>query len=89
MKRLSKLYKDRPMSPMDAAIWWIEYVARNGGDMDTLRSSVVGMPVFKWMLLDVASFVLSVIFICLFFVYNLSKKFRTKNCCNIKKIKSS
>ncbi|XP_044733441.1 UDP-glycosyltransferase UGT5-like [Chrysoperla carnea] len=86
MKRLSKLYKDRPMSPMDTAIWWVEYVARNGGHMDTLRSSVVGMPVYKWMLLDVATFVLSVIFISLFLVYNFSKKFRTKNRCNIKRI---
>ncbi|XP_041979328.1 UDP-glycosyltransferase UGT5-like [Aricia agestis] len=31
MKELSRRFKDRPMSPIDTAIWWLEYVIRNQG----------------------------------------------------------
>lgn len=31
MQRLSTLHHDRPMSPLDTAIFWVEFVMRHGG----------------------------------------------------------
>ncbi|XP_031420549.1 UDP-glucuronosyltransferase 2A1-like isoform X2 [Clupea harengus] len=31
MQRLSRIHHDQPMKPLDRAIFWIEYVMRNGG----------------------------------------------------------
>ncbi|XP_044733444.1 uncharacterized protein LOC123296047, partial [Chrysoperla carnea] len=59
-KRQARLFRDRPMSPLDTAIWWIEYVARNGG-ADETRPSVVNMPFYQSALLDVGLFLLAVI----------------------------
>ena len=29
-KEISKLYKDRPMTPQQSTVYWVEYVIRNG-----------------------------------------------------------
>nr|XP_055048398.1 UDP-glucuronosyltransferase 2B31-like [Misgurnus anguillicaudatus] len=31
MQRLSRLHRDQPMKPLDRAVFWIEFVMRNGG----------------------------------------------------------
>lgn len=41
-KKISKMFKDRPMSAIDTAIYWIEYVIRNGPQ--SLRSHAVDLP---------------------------------------------
>ncbi|XP_033228018.1 UDP-glucuronosyltransferase 2B31-like [Belonocnema kinseyi] len=52
----SKLFRDRPMSPMDTATFWVEYVMRNGGD--SLRSPAVNLYWWEVALLDVYGFIL-------------------------------
>ncbi|GBP49196.1 UDP-glucuronosyltransferase 2A3 [Eumeta japonica] len=39
-KRISKLWHDRPMSPLESAIYWTEYVARYGGAPNLAAASV-------------------------------------------------
>ncbi|XP_065218985.1 UDP-glycosyltransferase UGT5-like [Planococcus citri] len=73
MKKLSRIYKDRPTSVMDTAIYWIEYVIRHEG-AHHLRSPAVDLPLYQYLLLDVIVFLLSVIFCLIFFVYYLLKK---------------
>ncbi|KAJ8720260.1 hypothetical protein PYW07_012303 [Mythimna separata] len=51
-KELSRLWKDRPLSPMDTAIFWIEYVARNKGAVN-LKPPTVDMPLYEYLMLDV------------------------------------
>ncbi|KAG7207216.1 hypothetical protein KM043_008894 [Ampulex compressa] len=54
VERESIRFKDRPMSPMDTAVFWIEYVIRNGPD--SLRSPAIDMPWWQLHLIDVYAF---------------------------------
>lgn len=73
-KELSKKFFDRPMSPMDTAAFWIEYVARHG--RKALRSPVVDMPWWQANLIDVYSFMVATTVTILYvFVYLLKRIF--------------
>ncbi|XP_044733443.1 UDP-glycosyltransferase UGT5-like [Chrysoperla carnea] len=76
-KRQARLFRDRPESPLDTAIWWIEYVARNGGAHET-RPAVVNMPFYQSALLDVGLFLLTVILIVVYINFKLSKLILSK-----------
>ncbi|CAG9836531.1 unnamed protein product [Diabrotica balteata] len=67
-KLLSERFKDRPMSPMDTAIYWIEYVAKYKG-APFMRTAVTDMPFYQYLLLDVIGFLilLAAIFIYVFY----------------------
>ncbi|XP_041840602.1 UDP glucuronosyltransferase 5 family, polypeptide G1 [Melanotaenia boesemani] len=54
IKGLSQLHHDRPISPMDTAIFWIEYVIRNKGAAH-LRSAGFDLPWYSYFSLDVAA----------------------------------
>ncbi|XP_025198939.1 LOW QUALITY PROTEIN: 2-hydroxyacylsphingosine 1-beta-galactosyltransferase-like, partial [Melanaphis sacchari] len=54
----SKVYKDQPMTPLDRAIYWIEYVIRNDG-AKYLKSSSIGLNTAQYFLFDVSLFLLS------------------------------
>ncbi|XP_033228015.1 UDP-glucuronosyltransferase 2B31-like [Belonocnema kinseyi] len=56
VKHESKLFRDRPMKPVDTATFWVEYVMRNGGD--SLRSPAVNLYWWEVALLDVYGFIL-------------------------------
>ncbi|XP_057336618.1 UDP-glucosyltransferase 2-like [Microplitis mediator] len=55
IKRLSKLFLDRPMSAMDTAIFWVEYTARNG---NILQSPATKLSWWQYYLIDVYGFIL-------------------------------
>lgn len=63
---LSARFRDRPLSPMDTAIYWIEHVARHKG-ADHMRSPATNMPFYQYFLLDVIAF-LAVVFLVLNYV---------------------
>ncbi|XP_030760946.1 UDP-glucuronosyltransferase 2B15-like [Sitophilus oryzae] len=74
----SRVYHDRPMKPLDTAIYWIEYVIRNKG-AEHLRLPSTKLPWYKLYLIDV----FAVFFISLLVLYKivcvlLSKVFRGK-----------
>ncbi|XP_065219659.1 uncharacterized protein LOC135845124 [Planococcus citri] len=73
MKKLSKIFKDRPMSAMDTAIYWIEYVIRHEG-AHHLRTAAVDLPFYQYLLLDVIAFLITVVSCAIFFAYYLAKK---------------
>ncbi|XP_040007331.1 UDP glucuronosyltransferase 5 family, polypeptide D1 [Xiphias gladius] len=52
MQRLSRLHRDRPIVPMDEAIFWVEYVMRNKG-APHLRTEAYKMPWYSYYCLDV------------------------------------
>ncbi|XP_036002580.1 UDP-glucuronosyltransferase 2C1-like [Fundulus heteroclitus] len=60
IQRLSRLHRDRPMSPMDTAIFWIEYVIRNKG-AGHLKSAGFSLPWYSYFCLDVAVFIFVII----------------------------
>ncbi|XP_077998197.1 UDP-glucuronosyltransferase 2B15-like [Glandiceps talaboti] len=64
--RLSTIYKDKPMSPKNAMIYWIEYAIKHGGKH--LQSQAVHLNFFQYYLIDVFAFTICVIGISVFFI---------------------
>ncbi|XP_046661745.1 UDP-glucosyltransferase 2-like isoform X2 [Homalodisca vitripennis] len=52
MRRLSQQFRDRPMTPLQTAVYWTEYVIRHQG-APHLRPASVNMPLYQYLLLDV------------------------------------
>lgn len=48
----SLTFKDQPMRPLDRAVYWVEYVIRNGGAKH-LKSDSIGLNDFQYFLFDV------------------------------------
>ena len=59
---MQKAFRDRPMSPLDIAIFWTEYVIRHGGAMQ-MRSAAMDLYWFQYLLLDVIAVI--VVSLCL------------------------
>ncbi|XP_018548022.1 UDP glucuronosyltransferase 5 family, polypeptide D1 [Lates calcarifer] len=52
IQRLSRLHRDQPMTPMDQAIFWVEYVMRHKG-APHLRTEAYKMPWYSYYCVDV------------------------------------
>ncbi|XP_050298914.1 UDP-glycosyltransferase UGT5-like isoform X2 [Anthonomus grandis grandis] len=85
VQKFSKIYHDRPMSPMATAVYWIEYVIRHNG-AHHLRVAGVGMPLYQYLLLDVLLIVL-VVLLGVFFAFKwvFRQIFRNKTSKKVKK----
>ncbi|XP_023705438.1 UDP-glucuronosyltransferase 2C1 isoform X2 [Cryptotermes secundus] len=66
------IFRDRPQSALDTAIFWTEYVIRHGG-APHLRTAGVELAWYQYVLLDVIAFILGTILI---FVFAVRKLFR-------------
>lgn len=86
---MSAIFKDRPMSALDTAVYWVEYVIRHRG-AHHLRSAAVDLPWYQFYLLDVIAFIMFVIvsfvFVCSYIIirmmrlmFNLLKSNKIKN----------
>ncbi|XP_063321627.1 UDP-glucuronosyltransferase 2B15-like [Pelmatolapia mariae] len=81
MQHLSQLHRDKPMTPMDTAIFWIEYVIRNKG-APHLQSAGFHLPWYSYFCLDVAAltiaitgiFIWALVFVCRLLCYRRSKR---------------
>lgn len=73
-KRMSLIFKDRPMSALDIAVYWVEYVIKHRGARH-LRSAAVDLPWYQYYLLDVVAFVLSVLTFVACICYFITKRF--------------
>jgi glucuronosyltransferase len=49
---MSQVFRDRPQTAMETAIFWTEYVIRHKG-APQLRSAAVDLPWYQYLLLDV------------------------------------
>lgn len=58
MKRLKQLALDTPMTGLEKAVWWTEYVIRNKGAKH-LRNPAADIPLYQYYLIDVISFLVS------------------------------
>ncbi|XP_018328632.1 UDP-glucuronosyltransferase 2B30-like [Agrilus planipennis] len=65
-KALARVYNDRPLSPLQTALFWIEYVIRHKGAFH-LRTKSVDLIWMDYYLLDVA-FIFTIIFIVLLYL---------------------
>ncbi|KAK9870915.1 hypothetical protein WA026_009877 [Henosepilachna vigintioctopunctata] len=73
-RALSSRFMDRPMSPMDTAVYWVEYVARHKSATH-MRTAAVDMPFYQYLLLDVIAFLIAIIFISMYIVYKVAHSF--------------
>ncbi|XP_018579879.1 UDP-glucuronosyltransferase 1-8 [Anoplophora glabripennis] len=79
-KQRSILMHDRPMKPIDLAVYWTEFVIRHKG-APHLRVAGVDLPLYKYLLLDVISFIVLVSAAFIFLIYFIVKKI----CCGRRK----
>lgn len=59
MQKLSRIFKDRLVSPLDEALYWSEYVIKHKG-APHMRTTAADMPLYKYLLLDLILFVIGV-----------------------------
>ncbi|XP_066286571.1 UDP-glucuronosyltransferase 2C1-like [Branchiostoma lanceolatum] len=78
--RLSRLHRDQPQSPMERAVWWIEYVIKHGR-LPHLRARAVELPWYQYYLLDVAVFLFGVCSAVLGTLWYSCSFFCRKICC--------
>ena len=62
MMETSRLFKDLPTKPLDTAVWWTEYVLRNG-DTSFLKPLGIHQTWYERRLLDVWAFILTTLII--------------------------
>lgn len=68
---MSRKFRDRPLSPLDTAIYWIEYVIRNGPN--SLKSPAVDIPWWKLNLIDVIVVLIACFILTLYLLFILVK----------------
>jgi glucuronosyltransferase len=51
-QRLSRIFRDQPLTPLELAVYWTEYVIRHKG-APHLRSAVLDLAWYQYFLLDV------------------------------------
>ncbi|XP_041981113.1 UDP-glycosyltransferase UGT5-like [Aricia agestis] len=69
-KHVSRIWNDRPMSALETAIYWIEYVARHNGSPHLIATSMK-LPWYQNAGLDVLAFIALVIYILLYVFYKI------------------
>ncbi|KAK5640318.1 hypothetical protein RI129_011129 [Pyrocoelia pectoralis] len=72
IKELGELANDQPMTGLERAVWWTEYVLRHKGAQH-LKSTVADIPFYQYYLLDVASVLFSVITLMTLSLYFILK----------------
>nr|AIA91960.1 UDPGT [uncultured bacterium] len=75
MKKLKKLLKDEPMTGLEKAVWWAEYVIRHKGTRH-LRSPTVDIPWYQYFLLDVVVVILLTILLTVVLLIRLLKLYQ-------------
>lgn len=82
MMRLSSISKDKPMSSVDTAIWWVEYVIRHKG-APHLRPASIDLTWYQYFMIDILVILLSVLLIFLYLFYfifvNVIRTIRSDN----------
>lgn len=71
--RVQKAFKDRPLSPLDTAIYWTEYVIRHGG-APHMRSAAVDLAWYQYLVLDVIAVLFLIVCAILIIFYIIVKK---------------
>uniref|UniRef100_A0A3Q3QD97 UDP-glucuronosyltransferase n=1 Tax=Monopterus albus TaxID=43700 RepID=A0A3Q3QD97_MONAL len=80
--RLSSIYHDRPMSPLDEAVFWIEFTMRNKGAKH-LRVQAHELTWYQYHSLDVLAFLLAVVLL-LILLFIKTCSFCFQRCCGRK-----
>ncbi|XP_017775571.1 PREDICTED: UDP-glucuronosyltransferase 2B7-like [Nicrophorus vespilloides] len=66
--KISNLLKDEPMSGLERAVWWTEYVLRNKGAQH-LKGPAVDIPTYQYYYLDIITFLAFILVILISVIY--------------------
>nr|XP_003699462.1 PREDICTED: UDP-glucuronosyltransferase 2B15-like [Megachile rotundata] len=77
-RKLSKAFRDRPMTPLDTAVWWTEYIGRGNG-LPYVRSERVNMSWVARNLVDVAAFLIAIVLLALYILYRYINHLFSRN----------
>ncbi|XP_065208651.1 UDP-glucosyltransferase 2-like [Planococcus citri] len=72
VKKLSNIFKDRPLNPQDTLVYWVNYVLRHKG-ASNLKPAGAKLPFYQHLLLDVILFLTVVIISTGYIVYSTLK----------------
>lgn len=70
--KLNQTLYDLPMSGLETAVWWIEYVIRRNGTLE-IKNSLVTIPFYQYYFLDVFAVLLAVLGIIIYVPYKTIK----------------
>ncbi|XP_031331317.1 UDP-glucuronosyltransferase 2B33-like [Photinus pyralis] len=79
LKRLAELAQDQPMTGIEKAVWWTEYVIHHSGAKH-LRSPLLDIPWYQYLLLDVIGVLLLAVLLILYVVYLIIRIVRSVLC---------
>ncbi|XP_034536374.1 UDP-glucuronosyltransferase 2B20-like [Notolabrus celidotus] len=79
MQRLSRLLRDKPMKPMDSALFWIEFVMRHKGAAH-LRTQSYKLPWYSYHSVDVFLFLAGALLLVLLTAFMLIRCLFTRMC---------
>lgn len=71
-KELERIWKDRPMSPMDTAMYWLEYIIRNQG-AEYMKNPARNMNWFAYTMMDVYAFIVVIFIVAVAILIKLIK----------------
>ncbi|XP_030081307.1 UDP-glucuronosyltransferase 2B15-like [Drosophila hydei] len=76
MKRASRIFRDRPLSAMDTAMFWIDYVIKHRG-APHMVSEGLNLPWYQFYLLDIAGIALALILLPILALLLLCRQLRS------------
>ncbi|KAM9408782.1 UDP-glucuronosyltransferase 2A1-like isoform 2-T2 [Pholidichthys leucotaenia] len=79
MQRLSRLHRDQPITPLDNAIFWIEFVMRHKGAAH-LKSVSYQMPWYSYHSVDVALFLAAAVLLVFLFAFFVVQRLFKRLC---------
>ncbi|ERL83794.1 UDP-glycosyltransferase UGT5-like [Dendroctonus ponderosae] len=57
-RQRSQIFHDRPLTPMESTVYWVEYVIRNNGAKH-LQVSGANLPIYKYLMLDILASIIA------------------------------
>ncbi|XP_067377428.1 UDP-glucuronosyltransferase 2A1-like [Channa argus] len=84
--RISSIYHDRPMDPLNEAVFWIEFTMRNKGAKH-LRVQAHELTWYQYQSLDVLAFILAVVLLFIFLLVKTCRFSFWWSCCRMEKTK--
>lgn len=76
MQQLSKRYRDQPQSPLERAVFWVEYVLRHGG-AEHLRIAARDMSFIQLYFLDFWLLLVFCISVTVFLLVKMKREFES------------
>ncbi|XP_067275982.1 UDP glucuronosyltransferase 5 family, polypeptide F1 [Pseudorasbora parva] len=86
MQKLSSLHRDTPLSPLDSALFWTEFVMRHRGAAH-LRTDSYKMPWYSYHSVDVGAFLVSVVSFTVFIIFKVIRCLYCRFCAKRKRVK--